>query len=97
MTSVITQVFFFVFLLISMESRRINKDLKGAEVQRYHRGDIPRRAGNPFEIIDTGETGSVPSFSSACNSLPFSRSAPPMMRRAFRSITRLSCLVPSLQ
>jgi len=77
-TTRIRQIFFFVFLLISMESRRINKDLKGAEVQKYHRGDISR-AGNPFEIIDTGETGSVPSFSSACNSLPFSRSAPPMM------------------
>ena len=79
MTSVITQLL-RTFIDFRGESRRINKDLKGAE---EHKDTPPRRhpstrAGNPFEIIDTGETGSVPSFSSACNSLPFSRSAPPI-------------------
>lgn len=62
MTGVITRVSSTVLLLISAESRRINKDLKEAEAQRYHRDDILWRASNPFGIIDTGETGSVSSF-----------------------------------
>lgn len=62
MTGVITRISSIVLLLISVESRRINRDLKGAEAQRYHRDDILWCASNPFGIIDTGETGSVSSF-----------------------------------
>lgn len=39
MTSVITRVSSFMLLLIYVETRQIDKDLKGAETQRYHHDD----------------------------------------------------------
>lgn len=94
MTGVITRVSSSVLLLISAESRRINKDLKGAEVQRYHGGETSSDALAIHSGLLT-PARQVPCLpSSACNTLSFSRSAPPMTR-GVPSDQSQGCLVSS--